>query len=258
MLIDVPNIPTALQALNQWVSWRYEQRDGKATKVPYQQNGDQASSTDPNTWATFASALAAQQRYGFDGIGFVVTPEVGGVGVGLDHCRDTETGAIEPWAQDVIDQLNSYTEVTPSDAGHRILAFGHLPPRGRKRGNLEMYESGRYLTVTGHHLNNTPKDIQERQAEIQASMPKSSLIDASPHQGTNHPLVAPHYWKTGNCWIWRGRRPTGRNSSSYGAATGWAPAIRARARQTWPYRRCWPSGPAATPPVWSACSGNLA
>ena len=45
-------IPDSLAELDQWIVWRYEQRDGgKPTKVPYQINGSHASSTDPGRGA---------------------------------------------------------------------------------------------------------------------------------------------------------------------------------------------------------------
>ena len=52
-------------------------------------------------------------------------------------------------AWDIIRALDSYTEISPSGTGIRIFARGKLPPGGRKRGRFEMYETGRYLTVTG-------------------------------------------------------------------------------------------------------------
>ena len=35
----------------------------------------------------------------------------------------------------------------------RLFAFGKLPQKGRRKGHVEMYEAGRYLTVTGHRFN---------------------------------------------------------------------------------------------------------
>ncbi|HOO44718.1 MAG TPA: DUF3987 domain-containing protein [Deltaproteobacteria bacterium] len=88
-------------------------------------------------------------------------------GIDLDHCID-DTGAIQPWAQAEVIRFNSYTEVTPSDHGLRIFIKGRLPGKGRKKGNLEVYDRGRYLTVTGHHLPGTPLEIHERQAALDA------------------------------------------------------------------------------------------
>jgi primase-polymerase (primpol)-like protein len=38
----------------------------------------------------------------------------------LDHCRDLKTGAIVPGAQRIVDELDSYTEVSPSGDGLHI------------------------------------------------------------------------------------------------------------------------------------------
>ena len=154
------NIPDALKQIPQWVLWCFEERadkngELKATKVPYQVNGHRASSTDSYTWTSFERALAAYQQGKFDGMGFVVTKEIGIVGVDLDHCRDPHTGTIEPWARSITDRLGSYTEITPSRTGLRVFVVGSLPPQGRKKGNVEIYESGRFLTVTGWTLEGT-------------------------------------------------------------------------------------------------------
>jgi hypothetical protein len=161
-------IPDALRRLRQWVDWRYDYRKDKWTKPLSQPNGECAESDNPNTWGTFDEALAAYLQGGFDGIGFVVTGDDGLAGVDLDHCRDPETGAIEPWALRIVQALNSYTEVSPSGTGLRVFLWAKLPPKDRKLGNFECYESGRYLTVTGNHLEGTPTTIEHRQAEMDA------------------------------------------------------------------------------------------
>lgn len=164
-------IPQAMKDNRAWVCWRYEpspSKPEKLTKVPYSaHDGSNASSTDPKTWATFKEALVYHLDNDWtDGVGMVVCDEDDFVGIDLDHCRNSETGAIEPWAQKVVDTVNSYTEVTPSNEGLRIFARGSLPPSGRKRGDFEIYENGRYLTVTGQHLEGTPLTVETRELEI--------------------------------------------------------------------------------------------
>ena len=66
------------------------------------------------------------------------------------------------------DRLNSYTEISPSGAGIHVIVEAVLPPTGRKKGPLEMYDSGRYFTVTGKRLAGTPQTIEKRQAELDA------------------------------------------------------------------------------------------
>ena len=66
-------LPEALRHRRQWVCWRYENREGKQTKVPVTPTGAPASSTDPTTWRDHNTVLMASDA--FDGIGFVFTPE---------------------------------------------------------------------------------------------------------------------------------------------------------------------------------------
>lgn len=43
------NIPAELKKEPRWVCWKFEQRGGKATKVPYTPTGRRAKSNDPAT-----------------------------------------------------------------------------------------------------------------------------------------------------------------------------------------------------------------
>src|SRR6185369_9771538 len=156
--VEPENIPAELQALRQWVCWRYEENEqGKLTKVPYDPRGERpASSTDQATWGEFADVLRTYflGDCGIDGIGLVLTPSDGFVGIDLDHC--VNDAKILTWALKIIFELESYSEFSPSGSGVRIFLDGKLPPGGRKRGSVEMYESGRYFTVAGQHYPKSP------------------------------------------------------------------------------------------------------
>lgn len=167
-MIATDGIPVELRERLQWVCWRYEERDGKATKPPYTIVGKHASSTDPATWSTFEEALAASRDGDWNGIGFVFSGDDPFAGVDLDKCRNPVTGEIDPKAREIIDSLNSYSEVSPSSTGLHVIVKGKLPASGRKRGDLEMYDSGRYFCVTGEHLEGTPLTIEERGSELGA------------------------------------------------------------------------------------------
>jgi hypothetical protein len=64
--------------------------------------------------------------------------------------------------------LNSYREVSPSGTGLRVFVMAQLPPGGRKKADIEMYDTVRYMTVTGQHLDGTPRKIEPRQAKVAA------------------------------------------------------------------------------------------
>lgn len=158
----------SMKDLRQWLCWRYEERDGKPTKVPYSPiMGQRASSTDPETWTEYQEAVQACREHSYDGLGFVFTPEDDFCGVDLDDCRDPDTGKIEPWAQEIIKDLDSYTEVSPSGTGVHILARGELPEGRNRKGDFEAYDQGRYFTITGNHLPGTPRTIESRKEELQ-------------------------------------------------------------------------------------------
>jgi len=164
------NIPKELRDRPQWVCWRAEERGGKVTKVPYNPwTGDKAQTNNPKTWSDFERAKYVYEATGMlDGVGFVFTADDPFVGWDFDDCRNPQDGEIDPQIRDAISKLNSYTEVSPSGTGIRIIVEGTLPPHGRKKGDSEVYEKGRYLTFTGHHLDNTPLSIEHRQAETDA------------------------------------------------------------------------------------------
>ena len=179
----ITNIPGELREKPQWVLWRGEDRTSQGTgevkvsKVPIDPRTlKNASTTDPRTWGTFedcCKALAcACEEWGVEspdrgGLGFVLTANDPYTGIDLDHCRDPETGEIAPWAQHIVNAINSYTEVSPSGTGLHIFTRGRLSSDGRKRGDIELYDRGRYFTVTGEHLPGTPTTLEARQAVIE-------------------------------------------------------------------------------------------
>ena len=132
------NIPKELQPFDQWVCWRWEEREGKRTKPPVNaRTGGYASSTNRATWSAFTKAVATFEAGKADGIGFVFCEHCPFAGVDLDDCRDPQTGVIEPRAQEIIRALNSYTEVSPSETGVKIFLRGSLPPGAPEGGNKD-------------------------------------------------------------------------------------------------------------------------
>jgi hypothetical protein len=159
-------VPTTLTQMDRWLVWRYETRGAKRTKVPYAAGGGAASTTDPFTWASFAVALAAAKKY--DGVGFVFSAADDLMGLDLDHCRDAATGVIEPWALAVVERLDSYTEESPSGTGLHIFLFAKLEMAGRKGQRIEVYQQGRYFTITGKPLPGYDREPERRQAQVEA------------------------------------------------------------------------------------------
>lgn len=159
-------IPDKMKFLNQWVLWIYEDRNGKKTKIPYQTNGKKADTKNPKTWTSFENVLKAFSEGLYDGIGFAFSKVTGIMGVDFDHIRNPETGE---WNSDELKDilsLNSYAEISPSGSGAHVICLGKIPGARRRSGNHEMYDSGRYFTVTGETLPECPKTIVEVQPAI--------------------------------------------------------------------------------------------
>ena len=163
---DLPTLPAlaCLQARAQWVVWDYRLNKGRTkwTKPPLRAADCQnASHSDPKTWATYDRAAYAARRNGLPGVGYVLTPDDDIGGYDLDGCRDAETGTLAPWAADVLALDETYAEVSPSGCGIRIFALGK-PEKAAKcdPAGVEVYAKERFLTVTGRHLPDTPNEIR--------------------------------------------------------------------------------------------------
>lgn len=147
------NIPDELKADKSWVLWKYEHQRDKPTKVLRQANGRHADSTRPDTWTTFEAVVAAYQRGGFDGIGFVFHPDNPYCGADIDNVTEDQ-------ARTWIDRFDSYTERSPSGNGFHIICKAEVP-KGTNRDEGELYSAGRFFTMTGNVVRNAP--VQEAQ-----------------------------------------------------------------------------------------------
>ena len=181
LTFDDAAIPSELKALPHWVCWRAVPNGERTEKIPVNPStGSNASSTDPNTWSDYGTA--ARRAQADLGIGFVFHSSAGIVGVDLDKCRDLDTGALEPWAEEIVRILNTYSEISPSGRGLHLFLRGMLPPGKRKKANVEVYETARFFTVTGNHLAGTPVTIEDRPSELVAFHARY-LADPQPETG---------------------------------------------------------------------------
>lgn len=141
-------IPEELKVRNQWVVWRIEEVKGKLTKVPYYAKEHKASHTDAKTWLAFEEAWRLYQAGGFDGVGYVFSPDDPYCGIDLDGKGPDGLPREKQLA--IAQRFSSYTERSPSDTGIHIIVKAKLPGGGRKKGPIEIYDRTRYFTITGH------------------------------------------------------------------------------------------------------------
>jgi primase-polymerase (primpol)-like protein len=144
--VKAENIPEQLKARPQWVVWKAV--GDKPDKVPHAaRTGRMASSTDLLTWATFQEALEAYKNGDYAGLGFVFSSADPYTGIDLDNCVD-ENGEIAGWALEIVRYFDSYTELSATGTGLHVIVRGEVP--NRRKGEVEVYSSKRFFTVTGH------------------------------------------------------------------------------------------------------------
>ena len=142
-------LPAEMTALPRWLRWKAIPTSTGTRKVPITVTGTPASSTDHNTWSTYA--LANRSTRG-EGLGFALGDGIGCID--LDDCY-SPGGALADWAAEILDRCPpTFLEVSWSGRGVHI--FGWLTPakgvRRRDIGNVEVYSQGRYIAVTGNRL----------------------------------------------------------------------------------------------------------
>lgn len=146
MSVYLTSIPEELRRYRQWVCWRWN--DGKKEPV-HPVSGRLTSVVDPSDWSNYETAVASLEEKTYAGLGFVFSKDDPYVGIDLDGCIDQETGEVAPWAYDIVRRIDSYTEISPSGTGLHIIAKGRLPGPSRRTKAIEVYEYGRFFTVTG-------------------------------------------------------------------------------------------------------------
>ncbi|MEU7243433.1 bifunctional DNA primase/polymerase [Streptomyces sparsogenes] len=139
-----------------------------ADKRPLTVAGMAASSTDPRTWSTYKDAAASTAGVG---LGFVLSDEDDTVCLDLDHCINTLTGRLAPWAAAILrDAGATYVEVSPSGDGLHI--WGRADVRQGRRIRrpdgtaVEIYGTGRYIAMTGRRHGNAPSILADLSAVV--------------------------------------------------------------------------------------------
>lgn len=166
MTTYLSNIPDELKQLNNWCVWKFENRNGKRTKIPFNAaTGEFAKSNDKSTWSSYETAVNAE---GVDGIGFFFEPPY--LGIDIDDIDDDlhrfkQGDKLDNIVSEFNEAFKSYTEVSPSGNGLHIIVKGKIPGSRRRKGNIEMYDSGRFFTMTGKNIGKY-KDVTEVSEQV--------------------------------------------------------------------------------------------
>ena len=190
------NIPAELKAHKNWCVWTPRYREnGKIAKQPLTPNTGKAARTNcPLTWGTFEEAIAARDRSDVFPLGIEYILDGRLVGVDLDECRRPD-GTLEEYAARAIERLNTYTELSPSGKGIRMIYRGTIPENCRSQmAKIEVYNY-HAVTLTGD-IYGDPKPINNYQSALDEVMRQFFPDKMDPYrtwQPSQQPAICPNY-----------------------------------------------------------------
>ena len=196
MITNYKKLPTLLQARDHWVL--YDVPGAADPKHPRQAKHPQwgADSTNPATWADFATASAAVMLDDANGIGYVLTKDDGLVFIDGDHCLDADGRPLPPFNK-WLTMLPGYCERSRSGTGLHFIVRGTLPDGCKHKKHInggemavELYDCNRYVALTGNLWGEqTPlEDAPSAQAGIDVILQQMGMLaddgpaDALPDQ----------------------------------------------------------------------------
>lgn len=149
-------IPNELKNLKHWCFYKlvWDEQRQKHTKLPFNAfTGQMAKSNDESTWSDYQTALSAIELYGGAGLGFFFKAPYYGIDIddAEGEIQRYRTGDIESnMIYEFIESMKSYAEYSQSGNGIHIIAKGKLPGTRRRKGDVEMYQTGRFFVMTGN------------------------------------------------------------------------------------------------------------
>jgi putative DNA primase/helicase len=146
----------------------------------------------PQTWANYNAAVECVERGWAQGIGYEL--DSGGIyGVDLDHVIGAD-GLLSPEAREIVNNLASYTEISPSGNGLHIFVTApnvNISRHRKKDCFVEVYNEARYFTVTGNALTNV-RTIEARPQELQEIHDKFLLAEPVQRSFSQPPTATAH------------------------------------------------------------------
>lgn len=160
------SIPDELKAYTKWVCFSYQWRNERWAKPPITEIGYAFDPiNDSNYFQSFDRAVERfLQDYRIAGLGIILPGDGSFAALDMDGCLVGRN--LTDFAKAQIRRLMSYTEISPSGQGIRILCHAPGVRISRKTAEIEFYTYGRYVSVTGRHIKNTPDRLEDRHDEF--------------------------------------------------------------------------------------------
>lgn len=158
-LVQPNNLPRELWQYRQFVCWKYgdpKPNGKKPDKIPVNPHTLRNAGVNwPNTWTDIHTSVASYKANDWlAGIGFVLTKDDPYVGIDLDNC--IQEGEFSPFACELLDELGSYSEISPSGNGLRMIVYCEQLPTVVKLPEIEIYSDSHWLSLTGNAINQHP------------------------------------------------------------------------------------------------------
>ena len=153
LIKNYENIPDNLKKEKRWCLYKIISREGKNTKLPIMPNSKPAKSNDKTTWNSYEDCIAALNRNIGDGLGFMLGD--GYIGIDIDKVSDDIMAYSMDYharsmTADFLRGISTYAELSPSKTGLHFIGKGKVPGERKRHKNLEIYDEGRFFTVTGN------------------------------------------------------------------------------------------------------------
>jgi hypothetical protein len=179
------NVPHELTQYRSWVLWKEAPPDKpgrKYRKIPLNPfDLNPANWTNPGVWGHHAHAVEVfAKNPDLRGLGFVFHEQDPYTFFDLDDVL--ENGKLLDWGQEFATMVHSYTEISPTGRGIKIIVRAKLGARRKgftftdsksKQHDVECYDAGRFFAATGNRLPGTPETICDWQEQLDLLHPAS-------------------------------------------------------------------------------------
>lgn len=186
LIKNYENIPDNLKKEKRWCLYKIIQRDGKNTKLPLMPSAKPAKSNDKMTWHSYEDCIAALNRNIGEGLGFFLGE--GYIGIDIDKVSDDIMAysldyRASSMTADFLREISTYAELSPSKTGLHFIGKGKVPGERKRHKNLEIYDEGRFFTVTGNVIKDRDRNKvinidSELKPLYEKYMPKTTVINS--------------------------------------------------------------------------------
>lgn len=165
----------------------------------------------PKNWVIFDAAAAFCDEHKDYLPGFFFSRDNLVAGIDLDACRDPDTGEIEPWGMEIIEACGTYTEVSLSGTGVKLLGKSDnwdknkivrvlegVPQHGEHSPQIDLRFAKSFFGLTGRVIRGGFRDFSEVVLPLADKFSALREAERSKKWGTRRKLKRPKLKKSKN------------------------------------------------------------